>query len=179
MPGKAAFASGVIDMLKEDHQKVKELFEQFESAEGSERAEIAATAIMELEIHAELEEKLIYPAIRQEIDEDDMMNEAVEEHHLVHVLIKELKKLKPADEIFQAKFTVLGELVKHHIEEEENKVFAAAKKIIFDSEAKQLGEAFRRARTLAAEQGDLKNSMDLITNMLPRWNKGKDSHKTA
>ena len=65
MTSKAAFASGVIEMLKEDHQKVKELFEQFESAEGSERAEIAATAIMELEIHAELEEKLIYPAIRQ------------------------------------------------------------------------------------------------------------------
>ena len=128
MPGKAAFASGVIDMLKEDHQKVKELFEQFESAEGSERAEIAATAIMELEIHAELEEKLIYPAIRQEIDEDDMMNEAVEEHHLVHVLIKELKKLKPADEIFQAKFTVLGELVKHHIEEEEDEMLPKAEK---------------------------------------------------
>ena len=128
MPGKAAFASGVIDMLKEDHQKVKELFEQFESAEGSESAEIAATAIMELEIHAELEEKLIYPAIRQEIDEDDMMNEAVEEHHLVHVLIKELKKLKPADEIFQAKFTVLGELVKHHIEEEEDEMLPKAEK---------------------------------------------------
>ena len=71
-------------------------------------AEIAATAIMELEIHAELEEKLIYPAIREEIDEDDMMNEAVEEHHLVHVLIKELKKLKPADEIFEAKFKAVS-----------------------------------------------------------------------
>ena len=128
MTSKAAFASGVIDMLKEDHHKVKELFEQFESADGSERAQIAATAIMELEIHAELEEKLIYPAIRQEIDEDDMMDEAVEEHHLVHVLIKELKKLKPADEIFQAKFTVLGELVKHHIEEEEDEMLPKAEK---------------------------------------------------
>ena len=77
MASKAAFASGVIEMLKEDHQKVKDLFEQFESAEGSEAAEIAATAIMELEIDAELEEKLIYPAIREEIDEDDMMNEGV------------------------------------------------------------------------------------------------------
>jgi len=126
MAGKAAFASGVIEMLKEDHQKVRDLFEQFESTEGSEAAEIAATAIMELEIHAELEEKLIYPAIREEIDEDDMMNEAVEEHHLVHVLIKELKKLKPADEIFEAKFKVLGELVKHHIEEEEGEMLPKA-----------------------------------------------------
>ncbi len=134
MAGKAAFASGVIEMLKEDHEKVKDLFEQFESTEGSEAAEIAATTIMELEIHAELEEKLIYPAIREEIDEDDTMNEAVEEHHLVHVLIKELKKLKPADEIFQAKFKVLGELVKHHIEEEEGEMLPKAEKSGIDWE---------------------------------------------
>ena len=132
MAGKAAFASGVIDMLKEDHQKVNDLFEEFESAEGSERAKIAATAIMDLEIHAELEEKLIYPAIRVAIKEDDMMNEAIEEHHLVHVLIRELKKLKPADEIFQAKFKVLGELVKHHIEEEENEMLPKAEKSDID-----------------------------------------------
>lgn len=134
MVGRAAFASGVIDMLKEDHKKVKGLFEEFESAEGSDRAQIAATAIMDLEIHAELEEKLIYPAIRQEIEEDDMMNEAVEEHHLVHVLIKELKKLKPADEIFQAKFKLLGELVKHHIEEEEGEILPKAEKSDIDWE---------------------------------------------
>jgi hemerythrin-like domain-containing protein len=134
MAGKAASAPGVVEMLKQDHEKVKGLFEEFESAEGREQAEIAATAIMELEIHAELEEKLIYPAIRQEIDEDDMMNEAVEEHHLVHVLIKELKKLKPKDETFQAKFKVLGELLKHHIEEEEGEMLPKAEKSDIDWE---------------------------------------------
>jgi hemerythrin superfamily protein len=126
MAGKAGLATGVIEMLKEDHEKVKGLFEEFESAEGKEQADIAATAIMELEVHADLEEKLIYPAIREQIDEEEMMNEAVEEHHLVHVLIKELKKLKPKDETFQAKFKVLGELVKHHIEEEEGEMFPKA-----------------------------------------------------
>jgi hemerythrin superfamily protein len=135
MTSKAGFASGVIDMLKEDHQKVQGLFEEYESAEGNQRAEIAATAIMELEIHAELEEKIIYPAIRQEIEEDDLMNEAVEEHHLVHVLIKELKKLKSSDERFQAKFTVLGELVKHHIKEEEDEMLPKAEKSDIDWEA--------------------------------------------
>ncbi len=102
---------------------MKGLFEHFESAEGKEQADIAAIAIMELEVHADLAEKLVYPAIRGENDEDEMMNEAVEEHHLVHVLIKELKKLKPKDEVFQAKFKVLGELVKHHVEEEEGEMF--------------------------------------------------------
>ena len=149
MASKAALASGVIDMLKEDHQKVKDLFEEFESAEGGERAEIAATTIMELEIHAELEEKLIYPAIREEIEEDDMMNEAVEEHHLVHVLIKELKKLKPANEIFQAKFKVLGELVKHHIEEEEGEMLPKAEKSDIDWEKLEMTVMKRKEALMA------------------------------
>lgn len=134
MAGKAALASGVIEMLKEDHEKVKGLFEEFEAAEGSEQADIAATVIMELEVHADLEEKLIYPAIREHIDEDEKMNEALEEHHLVHVLIKELKKLKPKDAVFQAKFKVLGELVKHHIEEEEGEMLPAAQNSEIDWE---------------------------------------------
>ena len=115
-------APAVVEMLKQDHEKVKGLFEEFQDSEGREQAEIAKTAIQELEIHAQLEEKLIYPAIRQVIDEDEKMNEAVEEHHVVHVLIGELKKLKPSDERFQAKFSVLSELVKHHIEEEEGEI---------------------------------------------------------
>ena len=135
MAGKSALATGVIEMLKEDHEKVKGLFEEFENAEGREQADIAATAIMELEVHADLEEKLIYPAIREQIDEDEVMNEAVEEHHLVHVLIKELKKLKPKDEVFQAKFKVLGELVKHHIEEEEGEILPKAQQSDIDWEA--------------------------------------------
>jgi hemerythrin superfamily protein len=150
MAGKSALASGVIEMLKEDHEKVKGLFEEFETAEGREQADISATAIMELEVHADLEEKLIYPAIREQIDEDDMMNEAVEEHHLVHVLIKELKKLKPKDEIFQAKFKVLGELVKHHIEEEEGEILPKAQQSDIDWETLET-EVMKRKETMVSK----------------------------
>ena len=145
-------------MLKEDHKKVKELFEEFESAEGRERAEIAATAILELEVHAELEEKLIYPAIRQEIEEDDLMNEAIEEHHLVHILMKELKKLKPNDETFQAKFKVLGELVKHHIEEEEGEMLPKAEKSDIDWETLEATVMKRKETLLAKAAGGKKAS---------------------
>ena len=134
MAGKAGFASGVVDMLKEDHRKVKGLFEEYQDATGREKAKIADTVIQELEVHADLEERLIYPAIRKEIGEDSLMNEAVEEHHLVHVVIAELKKLKPSDEKFQAKFTVLGELVKHHIEEEEGEMLPLAEESSIDWE---------------------------------------------
>ena len=124
--------NAVVEMLRDDHEKVKGLFERFKEIEGKERIEIAKTIIQELEVHADLEERLIYPAIRDEIDADDMMNEAVEEHHLVHVLIAELKKLKPSDERFDAKFNVLSELVKHHVEEEEGEMFPQAEKITVD-----------------------------------------------
>ena len=121
-------SSAVVQMLKQDHKKVKGLFEAFKQAKGKERTDIAHTTLQELTVHADLEETLIYPAIRQKIDAKDMMNEAVQEHHLVHVLISELSKLKPHDEEFQAKFNVLGELVQHHAEEEEDEMLPAAEK---------------------------------------------------
>ena len=124
--------NAVVEMLKQDHEKVKGLFEEFKETEGREKTEIANTVIQELEVHADLDERLVYPAIREEIDADDKMNEAIEEHHLVHVLIAELKKLKPSDERFEAKFTVLGELVKHHIEEEEGEMLPQAEKSNID-----------------------------------------------
>ncbi len=156
MAGKAGLAIGVIEMLKEDHEKVKELFEEFESAGGSEQSDIAATAIMELEVHADLEEKLIYPAIREQIDEDETMNEAIEEHHLVHVLIKELKKLKPKDEVFQAKFKVLGELVKHHIEEEEGEILPKAQKSEIDWETLETAVMKRKETVVSKLTGGRK-----------------------
>lgn len=158
MTSKAEVAAGVVEMLKEDHEKVKGLFEEFESAEQKQRGDIAAMALMELEVHADLEEKLIYPAIREEIDDDEMMNEAVEEHHLVHVLIKELKKLKPKDEVFQAKFKVLGELVKHHIEEEEGEILPKAQESDIDWESLESAVMKRRDAVIAKLSGSKKTS---------------------
>ena len=77
-------------------------------------------------MHGKLEEELIYPAIRAAIDDDDLMDEALEEHHVVHGLIGELKKMKPRDERYDAKFTVLAENVRHHIKEEESDMLPKA-----------------------------------------------------
>ncbi len=149
MGQKTAVASELITMLKEDHAKVQALFKDFESADGRKKTEIAVTAIFELEVHADLEEKLIYPAIREEMGEHDLMNEALEEHHLVHVLIKELKKLKPKDARFRAKFTVLGELVKHHIEEEEGEILPKAEKSKIDWEALEVRVMERKEKLVS------------------------------
>ena len=158
MAKHSATVPGVVEMLKDDHSKVKGLFDEFESAEGGEQAAIALKAIQELELHAELEETLIYPAIREAIDDADMMNEAVEEHHLVHVLIAELKKLKPSDEKFHAKFRVLSELVKHHIEEEEDEMLPNAEHHDIDWDALEVKVTQKKQALMAKPAGTAKKA---------------------
>lgn len=158
MAKQSATVPAVVELMKDDHKKVKGLFDEFESAEGGEQAAIALTAIHELELHAELEETLIYPAVREAIDDTDMMNEAVEEHHLVHVLVAELKKLKPSDKKFHAKFCVLSELVKHHIEEEEGEMLPKAERHDIDWDALEVKVTKRKQTLLAKPAGSAKKS---------------------
>jgi hemerythrin superfamily protein len=126
----------LLNRLKTDHEKVKELFEQFEqTADGEERAAIIGSALKELEIHAELEEKIIYPALREGLEAKELVTEAVEEHHVMHVLIKELKGGRVKQDRRDAKFTVLAENVKHHIKEEEERLFPEAVALDMDWES--------------------------------------------
>jgi hemerythrin-like domain-containing protein len=126
--------TNAIAMLKEDHEKVKELFEKFENANGSAtKTKIVADALMELKVHATVEEQLFYPAVRQQIDDEEgIMDEADEEHHVAKVLIAELEKMRGDEGHWEAKFKVLAESVRHHIKEEEGKVFKEAKKTDID-----------------------------------------------
>lgn len=127
-----------VELLREDHRKVQDLFEEFEGADTRSRQRLVDQALTELEIHAKLEEGLIYPAIREALDEDEMMDQALEEHHVVEFLIKELRKMGPKDERYSAKFQVLAEIVKHHIEEEESEILPQAEES--DLDLMELGE---------------------------------------
>ena len=125
----------VFEMLEKDHAKVKDLFEQFEEAKDARsRERIIQETLLELEVHARLEETLIYPAIRKKLDEEDIMDEALEEHHVAHVLMNELKRMRPSDDRYHAKFKVLGENIKHHVKEEEGTMFPKAEKADLDWE---------------------------------------------
>jgi hemerythrin superfamily protein len=120
-------------MLREDHQKIKRLFDQFnESTNTNENLKIVAAAIAVLEVHATLEEELIYPAWKEHVDEQSLTDEALAEHHVAHVLIEELKKMDPEDERYNAMFTALSEHVTYHIKEEEEKMFRQAEKADVD-----------------------------------------------
>jgi hemerythrin superfamily protein len=128
-----ARATFITLMLREDHQKLKELFDQFgNTANKSEKQNIVTAAIAALEVHATLEEELIYPAWKEHVAEQSLTDEALAEHHVVHTLIKELKEINPEDERYNAKFTALSERVTHHIKEEEGKMFPQAEKADVD-----------------------------------------------
>jgi hypothetical protein len=133
-----------ISQLKRDHDKVKDLFEKFENAEGrAAKKNIARKALAELKIHATLEEEIFYPTVRKHI-ESDIMNEADEEHHVAKVLIAELEKMDGKGDHFEAKFIVLAENVRHHIKEEEAEMLPEARRLGIDYD--DLGQQMLRRR---------------------------------
>ncbi len=124
-----------ISILMKDHDTVKELFDRFEkSKSAAEKEKIIADALTELKIHAVIEEEIFYPAVRKHVGKD-LMNEADEEHHVVRVLIAELDRDGRGNDHRDAKFTVLGENVRHHIKEEEGEMLPKAKAVEMDFEA--------------------------------------------
>jgi hemerythrin superfamily protein len=121
-----------IDLLKKQHKEVKALFKKIEKTEnGRQRRQLMDQVVTALEGHAAIEEEMFYPAVR-ELDTkkaEEMVDEAYEEHHVVKLVLRELPEVDPDDERFEAKMTVLSELVEHHADEEEKEMFKTAKKL--------------------------------------------------
>ncbi len=108
-----------IALLKADHRKVEELFEQFESASSSTKKQALAEKICnELKVHTMIEEEIFYPAFKGKIEEETL-TEAYVEHDGGKVLINDILNSSPEDEYYDAKVKVLSEDIKHHVKEEE------------------------------------------------------------
>ncbi|MFO1079853.1 MAG: hemerythrin domain-containing protein [Reyranellaceae bacterium] len=146
-----------VALLKEDHRKVETLFESFEKARDAERKQDLVRQIcLELTVHTILEEEIFYPTCKDKIEDEDLLEESYVEHDGAKVLIAELAASGPDAEFYDAKVTVLSEMIKHHVREEEKRaegLFAQAKAAGLDLEA--LGErlATRKAELLD-ELGD-------------------------
>jgi hypothetical protein len=142
-----------IAMLKADHRKVKGLFEQFEKARDNNRKRALAEQICtELIVHATIEEEIFYPACKEAVDED-LGHEAYVEHDGAKVLIAELTAGDPANEFYDSKVTVLSEMIKHHVKEEEKPsegFFAQARKGNIDMKALGAQLKGRKDQLLAA-----------------------------
>ena len=138
-----------VSLLKEDHERVKRLFDEFETAKGRpSKKKIVSEAITELKVHAAIEEEIFYPAVRKAIGKE-IMNEADEEHHVAKLLIAELDSMNGSESHFEAKFVVLAENVRHHIKEEENEMLPKAKGVKLDFEALAENMKRRKERLLA------------------------------
>jgi hemerythrin superfamily protein len=117
-----------ITLLTADHNRVRGLFARFKAAHEAdaveEMSEIAATCFAELEVHTGIEEDVFYPRVK-ETNEDvsELVDEGLQEHHVVDVLMEEMKAMEPGTDDWVAKFTVLMENVEHHAEEEESEMF--------------------------------------------------------
>ena len=146
-----------IALLKADHRKVEDLFEQFEKAKDSAKKQNLANQICtELKVHTMIEEENFYPALEGKIEED-MLSEAYVEHDGAKVLINDIEAGSPDDEFYDAKVHVLSEEIEHHVKEEEapsEGMFAQARKTDVDLVA--LGEQMlaRKQELMALAESD-------------------------
>ena len=154
-PAKAP-VTDAIELLMQDHKEVKAMFSAFKKLKESEdadeeKADLVQQICTALTIHATIEEEIFYPAVRAGIDDDDLMDEADVEHAGAKDLIAQLEAASPGDDHYDAKVTVLGEQIDHHVKEEEGEMFPKAKKAI---DTKAIGaELAARKAELASEMG--------------------------
>ena len=139
-------AQDAVALIKADHREVEKLFHEFEDAGDrayKTKQQLVSQIIKELEVHATIEEEIYYPAVDAKAKKDgkELVAEAVEEHHVVKVLLGELATMSAEDDAFDAKVTVLIENVRHHVEEEEEELLPQSEKILGDEELARLGEA--------------------------------------
>jgi len=127
-----------IELLMQDHRKVQKVFKEFEKSkdgmDAAQKGEMVRQCCMDLKIHTQLEEEIFYPAAREAIEDEELVDEAEVEHASAKQLIDELEHMEPGEEMYDARFTVLGEYVNHHIKEEEGSggIFAEVKKAKID-----------------------------------------------
>jgi len=145
-----------LELLTSDHRNVEDLFQEFETlkdADDASRVAVAQKICAELTVHAQIEEDLVYPWLRENLDETDMVAEAEVEHATLKQLIAQIEPVGEPDEAFDAKVKVLSEYVKHHVKEEENEIFPEVA-----DEKEELDEL---GQELAARKAELRSEMGL------------------
>jgi hemerythrin superfamily protein len=140
----AAKAVDATKLLSADHKEVKKLFKEYDKlakgeGTGEEKQAIAEQICSMLTVHATIEEEIFYPAAREAMDEQDLLDEAEVEHTSAKDLIAQIRGMSPDDELYDAKVKVLGEYIDHHVQEEEKELFPKLRKA--DLDLKEIGTA--------------------------------------
>ena len=163
-------STDAIVLLKQDHQQIRKAFREFEKAGDAAvrtKGQIVKRIIELLTVHTYLENEVMYPRVRELLPElEDDVLESYEEHHVADVLVSELFAMKPTDERFDAKATVLIEMVSHHIEEEEDEWFPQVRKGLGRKTLQDIGAEMEKARRKApkkpAQPSALKKTVDAV-----------------
>lgn len=140
-------------LLKQDHNNVDALFSEFEQMGDKAykaKRRVVDHIVEQLSVHAAIEEMVLYPAVRAKLSESQPeVLEALEEHHVVKWTLSELEGMDPKAERFDAKVTVLAEMVRHHVEEEEGELFDLMRQAFTNQELEQLGQRLEDAKATA------------------------------
>ena len=126
-----------VDLLDADHIAVKKLFSAYRKlcdsdAPADDRRELAAQICRDLTVHAQIEEEIFYPEVREAIDGEALLDEAEVEHATAKDLIRQISEMSPDDDLYDARVTVLGEYIDHHVKEEREEIFVKARKSRLD-----------------------------------------------
>lgn len=178
---RAPASADAIALLKADHRQVEEWFEQFESARSDDKKKSLATQICQaLKVHTQIEEEIFYPAFLEATEEEDIHHEAEVEHAGAKNLIAQIEASGPDDDYYDAKVTVLSEMIKHHVKEEEQRggMFAKARQSQMDLEAlgaqlrarknELMGEAPDEDETSATKSGTNRKDEGVISRVARR-----------
>ena len=163
-------STDAIVLLKEDHKEVRKLFREFQAAgESAHKAkgDLVDRIIEALTVHTYIENEVMYPRVRELLPElEDDVLESYEEHHVADVLVIELSVMKPTDERFTAKTTVLIENVEHHIDEEEKEWFPKVRAGLGRKQLQELGadmvEARKKAPTKPTQLKAMKKTLSAL-----------------
>lgn len=171
----------IYQALTKDHNELKPLLDRLVAmSQVNSDTKTTLQAINDALIpHSRAEESVFYNALRETEEGKGILTHSYREHMAAEVMLRTLQGL----EIFNTEWEMLArklrESLLHHIEEEEGEIFARAREVFMEDEAEQMGAAFLRAKEISAEQGDVKNMLDMVVNMMPpRITKMMKSHET-
>jgi hemerythrin superfamily protein len=174
--GGGARPMDAIRLLKQDHREVERLVQEFEKARSPRKAQIADEICRMLTVHATIEEEIFYPAAREALKDEDLVEEAEVEHQSAKDLIAQIQGSQPSDDRFEARVKVLGEYVKHHVREEEKEMFPQLQGRKIDLQA--LGEQLMQRKQQLMDMTEGSEMMDEETATAGGRGRGNGSRAT-
>ena len=147
----ASGGQDAIQLLKADHREVEKMFAEFEKTNGAAtKTRLADQICLALKVHTQIEEEIFYPAAREALSDEEMVDEAVVEHAAAKDLIAEIEAMDVGEDLFDAKVKVLSEQIEHHVEEEEKEMFPKLQKTDMDMRALGLRMAERKTELMSS-----------------------------